>query len=694
MNSSPIIDAASQPGIKAIFVDCFDTIISRDVDGQYLKRLWAKRLKIAAGLRLSSEELFDLRVKCEADECSKNNSKFGELEFRYEDLTNQIYKALSAHEGLANRLPSYEFQALSLEIEIALELRHQSLLDDTVQALKKLSHQLPIYLVSDFYHSSRTLRTILAKHNLGTLFKNIFTSSDFLKTKRSSALYTHILKNLALDPSSVLMIGDNPESDIKAAKSVGLATFQTPNHSTKLVASAVTAATVSANLTTSLAKPAAAAPFPELSFSLALFCEALVREASHLKSKKLFFVSREGIFLKKIFDHYQNLLFGKHHFTTTYLRASRKATFLPSLGPLEAESFEVLFRQYRALSLKKFIANLNLSEKLDEELGQIFGPDYLTVHNDLPSSQGFQKLLALKSFQITYEQMRQDQRAALIQYLNELGCTDQDVILVDVGWKGSIQDNLRRIFPSTQRLVGLYLGLSINTSTPESLKRGLLFDSPNLQNKSFCFAKFLPIFEILCAAREGSTSRYIVNNKLASTILSPDPIEEKVYSDIIAPAQAKLFEIFSKSAALLLDHHFDNFSEFLTEIAKHHGRMLYMSTPSEINFLRSINHLENFGPLEHTKFTSPKTSIFKATWNLLATLISPQKTFAANGNPILACDDLGLSWLRIAFGGSVIKNTFGSDAGLNCAHHPCVLSQFLCVLFNLAKRSRTLGDYR
>jgi hypothetical protein len=418
-----------------------------------------------------------------------------------------------------------------------------------------------------------------------------------------------------------------------------------------------------------------------------------MHEAAHYNSRRLFFVSREGIFLKKLFDRYQKSLFGKELYQTTYFRASRKATFLPSLGELGTETFEVLFRQYRKLSIEKFVSNLNLKKCLGEELSQIFGSDFTKMEEDLPSSPNFKKLLNLQIFQVNYEEERLKQKAALSHYLTDLGCVDKDVLLVDVGWKGSIQDNLRKLLPGNQRLIGLYLGLSINTSTPLSIKRGLLFDSPSINSPAFCFSKFLPIYEILCAAREGSTSTYELVNQKTTTIMEDDEIERKIFSQIIGPAQNALYKIFESASEALLDHHFDNFANLFKSISKHHSRLLYLPTKMERDFLRKIDHLENFGVLNYTKFEAPPVSAAASIMNLAKLLTAPNRTLGNGSNPLLTCSNLGLGWLQGAVGLTLISKTFGDTSGLN-APPPSSFSKALCLAFRVAERAKTLGDYR
>jgi hypothetical protein len=72
-----------------------------------------------------------------------------------------------------------------------------------------------------------------------------------------------------------------------------------------------------------------------------------------------------------------------------------------------------------------------------------------------------------------------EQRRALDAYLRqEMDLRERDVLVVDIGWRGTIQDNLARVMPD-HRLHGLYLGLfpMLNPQPPNVTKRGVAFDA-------------------------------------------------------------------------------------------------------------------------------------------------------------------------------------------------------------------------
>ena len=106
---------------------------------------------------------------------------------------------------------------------------------------------------------------------------------------------------------------------------------------------------------------------------LTLFVKLLHQELTLKSVKEIHFFSREGQLLKTLFDLYQKQMCfkGSLKINSHYLKVSRRSTFLPSLRKLEQEKFDVLFRQYRKITIADFLRSLNLEdviEQLSEEL--------------------------------------------------------------------------------------------------------------------------------------------------------------------------------------------------------------------------------------------------------------------------------------------------------------------------------------
>nr|EIU2726600.1 hypothetical protein [Pseudomonas aeruginosa] len=102
--------------------------------------------------------------------------------------------------------------------------------------------------------------------------------------------------------------------------------------------------------------------FPELATTLLYFIEKLHEALVKQGVEQVYFLSREGQPLKRMFDLYQNKVSGS--IESHYLEVSRRSTLLPSLKSLAEEGFETLFRQYRRISLFEFLSSLGLEAQM------------------------------------------------------------------------------------------------------------------------------------------------------------------------------------------------------------------------------------------------------------------------------------------------------------------------------------------
>jgi hypothetical protein len=198
---------------------------------------------------------------------------------------------------------------------------------------------------------------------------------------------------------------------------------------------------------------------------------------------------------------------------------SRRSTLLPSLAPLAEENFETLFRQYRRISLLEFLSSLGLEAQIRsiaQALGLPNGAEGWR-EDDLPTSPTFSALKALPQFQTLYESERVARRSAFIDYLSELsdGTPPARLVIVDVGWKGTIQDNLFALLcrngdTPVRALTGYYVGLvAKGAAGPNNDKYGLLFSSVNAPSPKFrVFSENRALFEVVLAADHGSIVSY------------------------------------------------------------------------------------------------------------------------------------------------------------------------------------------
>ena len=643
-------EASDQAGApSAVLLDYFDTVASRHLDGEYLKAVWSKRLCMAAGLVSGPELVHGLRVQLEAKLCEENKQKGFDDEFRFIEMCRRLYQRLPECAFVGNFLSVAEFTDRCWHVELTLEKQTQRLRPQTVLLLKTLKQRgIPVYIASDFYLGTRGIRELIKHHGLSDLIQGYFVSSDVLLAKRSGRLFGAISERLALAPERILMIGDNPISDGQMALQRGLRSIPIvpPLEGRGVSFQEQELSRIHERLDRTINLPGEI--FPEISLALYFFLTRLLSDLVQQGTARILFISREGHFLRELFDSLQEQLFGHRLIRSDYLRISRRAVFLPSLGPLESEDFEPLFKQYPQLSVRGFLENCAFPDDKITELGSIFGEGFDLVQDNFASSKSFAKLKSMPQFQELYESERAAQRKALIEHIEAVAPTNEMVplILVDVGWRGSIQDGLSRIWNGERDLRGFYLGLLPAKISEKNCKRGVLFDAhPEASPYYPVFAEFLPLYEILLGAGHPSVKRY--DSKIKGIIVEDNNAEElKIHAEFIRPRQESIRSWTLAVSKFMLDHHHDDRFSFFEKCARAHSRMVFEPVREEVEFLQSVKHFENFGGMNFTSFAPQQIGLRKILANLRSFLSNPTVCIDQHGWFFTGLGSLGLQWLR------------------------------------------------
>lgn len=353
--------------------------------------------------------------------------------------------------------------------------------------------------------------------------------------------------------------------------------------------------------------------FPELATSLFYFITRLYKALVERGDEHVYFLSREGQPLMRMFEMYREAVGG--HITSHYLEVSRRSTLLPSLGPLAEENFETLFRQYRRISLLEFLSSLGLeaqTRSVAKALGLPNDAQYRRKE-DWPTSPTFAALKALPQFQASYESERAARRSAFIDYLSKLsgGKLPARLVIVDVGWKGTIQDNLFSLMcrngdTPVRALTGYYVGLVAEGAAGlNNDKYGLLFSSVNAQSPKFrVFSENRALFEVVLAADHGSIVSYETNADGRAQPIRGEFEEGEMLVAEVFPVQRQLFEHFKLLVSATLPGGKGSPLTF-KEVVQAHARMVFNPTLRERSWFTSVFHVENYGVFERSHFATP-----------------------------------------------------------------------------------------
>lgn len=630
---------SSGDALQGVCFDYFDTLVSRSVAPEYTKVIAAEHLSTLLGLQLSGRTLYEIRQEVELSLCRKNVLLGDDGEFNLCVLASELYAILKKIGGLQGYFASEEvFVESFVALELAIEIQTQKISDELLHLVFWLKEKkIKVYLISDFYIPGGYFPRMLAPHGLADVFSEIFVSTDYNVTKSSGKLYEKVLTAIGCRPSELVMIGDNEHSDWKIPEELGIRAFlvdtveQKKLYSTwqNLYSSQQQRKALIEKEFSRLAAKDAGAFFPEMASTLWLFTTKLFRRLLGNRAKTVLFCSKEGEFLKKLFIAFQEIVYGKQIIQAEYLLVSRKATFICSLKPLADEDFHRLFDQYRDLSIEEFLLSLNFSTFDAEEICSGLNFDWKIRHFDLKSRPEFTSLIGHAVFKEHYERHRREQKDHLRRYLEAFDLDVNDgIFLVDVGWKGSIQNNIFHAFDGLIDVTGYYIGLLSPTDLhPKNRKEGLVFsDFPGHTPFVHVYNNNRSLFEMLLGATHGSADGYFspeafsrVQKRRSSTLYTTVyfngestgvtvldlPAERELYQQYIQPLQAAIEEQFVKFSKVYASA--GDVSPEPEWFARQHARMVFHPSVDEIDFYANLYHLENFGLFEFTRFAA-KTS--------------------------------------------------------------------------------------
>lgn len=624
--------------IQTVFVDFFDTIVHRTVHPNQVLRLWAKLMIRELGLNLKVDELYFIR-KDSAQYLSKKKNCYY-WEFGYNELIVEMYHRLTSTKKL-NNISVEDFTTYFELAESRAEINVQYLNLNTLELLKELKENgYKIYCVSDFYISSKILKGFLNHHEITTIFDDVFVSADYAKSKYSGDLYPCLLEELGLNASSVVMIGDNYRSDVKNAKKHGLSAIHIANKKESkskrkylLGSDRKDYRKVLKNLYKCCNSPKVPANSDYILF-YSVYIERLYHSLKKEGIKNIFFLAREGLYLKRLFDHYQKhfALDSKKNIKTHYFKTSRQASLLIALKGIDEENYKFLRRKYPDLSLSNFLDNFNLGEDLKSSIiNELnFQKIEAEVIPNFLDSEVYKELKTNQIFRDAYNKNRLDQQSAFKTYLNSFNVDFnlEGMHLSDIGWGGSMQECLFDYFEGKVQVHGHYLGLTeIYTIQKDTARWGLNFSVfPYTTFSDNILRGNTELNEQLLSAGHGSTVSY--NHLDTFTNEYHHEVEKKAFDDHVFEIQEFMFDRYQKLLHSLDSVCYDHevVQKEMTDYALRAGlfasnRKVAGALKISTGFYTNVGNFSNGLTMSPEKYTSNKLQLLKRF------IISPDTLF-------------------------------------------------------------------
>ncbi|MEP2058230.1 MAG: HAD hydrolase-like protein [Maribacter litoralis] len=536
----------SNSAIKTVFTDLFDTLIHRTVHPNYVYRIWAKFLIRDLGLSIDVSTLF--KIRADATVKLAKDMSLSKVEVPYHLVMKDIYQRLVNTDNL-NDLDWDSFFYYTQEADYRSETSVQFLNISLVEGLKKLkAENYKIYIVSDYHLPKTIIVRLLDHHGITSIFNEVFISCDLEKSKESSGnIYPLVLEKTGSVAEHTGMMGDNKVSDVVNAAKHGLHGHFLKHYTHKyrnkknLFGSINTEFKNACRKTEKTCKKSDF-PFSEYIIHFYFFTERLYSEAKRKGIKDLFFLAREGHYLKQLFDTYQkfNGLKEEDFIQTHYFKASRHSAKQVSLKPIEEEKFAPIKKNYDVMTTAQFLESFNIEEKEIVTIVSELGVDKDEEIENFSASEVVTKLRANDLFKAAYELHRVGQRNAFNNYLNSFNADFKadGMALVDVGWGGTMQECIYQYLNCEVPVTGYYIGLrEIYTIESKTKRYGLNFTVyPTKGYSDHILQANGQLYEQLLAAPHGSTLGYR-NDPKSPTIEYHEPNEKKVFDDFISPIQ-------------------------------------------------------------------------------------------------------------------------------------------------------------
>ncbi|MFC2157903.1 HAD family hydrolase [Acidobacteriota bacterium] len=502
--------------IKIYSFDVFDTVVSRNT-------VAPEGIFVFVEYQLNSQD-YDLpkelinnfkKYRILAEKDARNHSQ--DRENTFENIYRELGKRFDLSKEQLTHIKEIELKA---EYDLSFPIRKTvNLINQLIKKGKNVVFNSDMYLSADFIGS------LLVKAGIEGEY-NIYVSSEYGVTKKRGALFDTVAQSESCHLNEILHVGDNPLSDIKTPLSKGLSVyrFRDPilniyennllfgNRDESQINSYHYLVGASKAVRLMYDAPPQFNTIRKLAASVAApvlvpFVSWILKDALSKGKKRLYFLARDGQILQKIAEVIRDKL--SADIELRYLYVSRKAVLMTCSDYFSKEILDQLFLKVPFLTPMMLSDRTDLdldyvTSQLEELLGIKMNPDFNL--EDKYISELKKKFLegCQLSKQILFKSKRKTE--LLSQYMKQEGFFDDvDYAVVDLGWKGSIQDALMRVLHNKRgnkkSFIGYYFACNF-----EAQKLG--YFNINYEGFSYLPWNISRIVEIFASGDHGITLSY------------------------------------------------------------------------------------------------------------------------------------------------------------------------------------------
>lgn len=519
-----------------ISFDIWDTIIKRKCHPEETKLHVANYMVLKYGEHLKQKykdiyEILKLRNQIEYEECKKNKDS------GHDDECNitKVFKLLQ-REIMKEEIPDLSEELLREEIE---QEKRVIFLNPEILPIFEKYKDIKKYCISDFYMGKEALEELLEYIDIPVKIEKIYSSADYLLNKRTGNLYKKAEEEIGITSQEHIHVGDNPISDIEVAKGLGIETIKMSKNEFSFESQRNRK--FQFDLSTVKKEDKIVNCGVDLAPILYFFVYSIIEHAIKNSITKVYYLTREGETFIKIHELIkQNNPFGMPIPECEILEVSRMATFSASLKEFSIAELLRLWSQYRVQSMKKLFKTLAIDiEPYKEFMGKYdINPEEDII--DLWFDIRIQRLCADTAFTKKINEELKEKRQELLEYFEKKKGISADskegMFVVDIGWRGTIQDNLAYIF-TNKTIEGYYLTLyDFYNAQPKNTKKISFIDDKTIRNHEI--ASMITLLEWIYNPGTASVIEY----KQGEAIREAKTEELEIVKKYIMPLQEGMLE--------------------------------------------------------------------------------------------------------------------------------------------------------
>lgn len=267
----------------------------------------------------------------------------------------------------------------------------------------------------------------------------------------------------------------------------------------------------------------------------------IMEEAIRLGIGRLYFFTREGEFFQALYGEVKkHNPFGCRLPEAEIVEVSRMSTFMPSLREISIAEFMRIWNQYPVQAVGALFKSLHMEGYGLEQYLDKYGIQKEEAIQCPWKDQRIQQLFQDHGFIDAVREERDRRRELVYGYFGQKGWQRDRADtagIIDIGWKGTIQDNLCYLYPE-YKIVGFYTGLQPFLS-PQPVNADKYGYINSYRLKAGILLTVRPL-EMLCNSAGGSVTGYVRKGSKIAAVRKKDAAEDAVYNVYTKKEQEKI----------------------------------------------------------------------------------------------------------------------------------------------------------